>query len=99
VQEAMRRAARGKRPRLPRPARQGRAPGGASHGLTTTRKESSLNKTTKAALAATESMLALPVAASAHVSLHPNVLPAGDFPTVDIRVPNETDNARTVRVD
>jgi uncharacterized protein len=27
------------------------------------------------------------------------VLPAGDFPTVDIRVPNETDNARTVKVD
>jgi uncharacterized protein YcnI len=58
-----------------------------------------LNKMTKAALAATASMLALPAAASAHVSLHPNVLPAGDFPTVSIRVPNETDNARTVRVD
>jgi uncharacterized protein YcnI len=38
-------------------------------------------------------------AAQAHVSLHPNVLPAGDFPTVNIRVPNETDNARTVKVD
>ncbi|HEY2603489.1 MAG TPA: YcnI family protein [Thermoleophilaceae bacterium] len=43
--------------------------------------------------------LAAPAAAQAHVSLHPNVLPAGDFPTVNIRVPNETDNARTVRVD
>ncbi|HEY7629524.1 MAG TPA: YcnI family protein [Thermoleophilaceae bacterium] len=43
--------------------------------------------------------LALPAGAQAHVSLHPNVLPAGDFPTVNIRVPNETDNARTVRVD
>ena len=58
-----------------------------------------MNKTTKAALAATASMLALPAAASARVDLHPNVLPAGDFPTVSIRVPNETDNARTVRVD
>ncbi len=43
--------------------------------------------------------LAVPSVGQAHVSLHPNVLPAGDFPTVDIRVPNETDNARTVRVD
>lgn len=58
-----------------------------------------MNKTTKVALAATVSLLAMPAAALAHVSLHPNVLPAGDFPTVNIRVPNETDNARTVRVD
>jgi periplasmic copper chaperone A len=43
--------------------------------------------------------LAVPAAAQGHVSLHPNVLPAGAFPTVDIRVPNETDNARTVKVD
>src|SRR5439155_18230772 len=51
---------------------------------------------TVAALAAA---LALPAAAQAHVSLHPNTLPAGSNATVDIRVPNETDNARVVKVD
>jgi uncharacterized protein YcnI len=49
--------------------------------------------------AAAAASLAAPAAAGAHVSLHPNVLPAGDFPTVNIRVPNETDNAQTTRVD
>jgi len=58
-----------------------------------------LKKRTVAAVAASAGALALPAAASAHVSLHPNVLPAGSFPTVYIRVPNETDNARTVKVD
>ncbi|HEX5146732.1 MAG TPA: YcnI family protein [Conexibacter sp.] len=37
-------------------------------------------------------------AASAHVSLHPNVLPAGGFATVDVRVPNERDDATTTKV-
>jgi periplasmic copper chaperone A len=43
--------------------------------------------------------LAVPAGAQAHVSLHPNTLPAGSAPTVDVRVPNETSNARTVKVD
>jgi periplasmic copper chaperone A len=42
--------------------------------------------------------LALPAAASAHVSLHPNILPVGANATVDVRVPNELDNASTVKV-
>jgi uncharacterized protein YcnI len=42
--------------------------------------------------------LAAPTAAWAHVSLHPNVLPVGANATVDVRVPNELDNARTVKV-
>ena len=42
--------------------------------------------------------VALPAAASAHVSLHPNLLPVGANATVDVRVPNELDNARTVKV-
>ncbi len=33
--------------------------------------------------------------AEAHVSFHPNVLPAGANATLDIRVPNEMDNANT----
>ncbi len=43
--------------------------------------------------------LAVAASAQAHVSLHPNTLPAGSGPTVDIRVPNETSKARTVKVE
>jgi uncharacterized protein len=53
----------------------------------------------KLVLAAALGALALPASAQAHVSLHPNTLPAGSGPTVDVRVPNETSAARTVRVD
>jgi uncharacterized protein len=42
---------------------------------------------------------AVPACAEAHVSLHPNTLPTGSGPTVDVRVPNETSKARTVKVD
>ena len=42
--------------------------------------------------------LALPAGAGAHVSLHPNEVPAGSFATLGIRVPNETDNAKTTKV-
>lgn len=41
---------------------------------------------------------AVPSAASAHVSLHPNEVPTGAFATLDLRVPNESDNANTVKV-
>jgi uncharacterized protein YcnI len=41
---------------------------------------------------------ALPAAAQAHVSVHPNVLPAGSFPTLTVRVPNEEANQDTVKV-
>jgi uncharacterized protein YcnI len=41
---------------------------------------------------------ALPSVAQAHVSVHPNVLPAGSFPTVTLRVPNEEASADTVRI-
>ena len=44
------------------------------------------------------SSLALPGIAQAHVSLHPNEVPAGSFATLGIRVPNETDNASTTKV-
>jgi uncharacterized protein YcnI len=54
----------------------------------------------RAALAAGSAALALalPAAAQAHVSLHPNVVPAGAFATLTLRVPNETDNATTTGV-
>lgn len=49
---------------------------------------------TMAAIAA----LIAPTAASAHVSVHPNAVPAGANATLDIRVPNEMDNAKTTKL-
>ena len=40
-----------------------------------------------------------PVAASAHVTVHPNALPAGGFTVVNVRVPNERDKAATMKID
>jgi periplasmic copper chaperone A len=42
--------------------------------------------------------LLTPAAAGAHVSLHPNAVPAGANATLDIRVPNEMDNAKTTKL-
>jgi len=47
---------------------------------------------------ATAALLLTPAAALAHVSIHPNVLPAGGFATVNVRVPNEQDKATVVKV-
>ena len=43
--------------------------------------------------------LALPAAASAHVTLQPSTAPADGFTRLDVRVPNERDDASTVKVD
>jgi uncharacterized protein YcnI len=42
--------------------------------------------------------LLVPAAAQAHVSLHPNEVPTGSFATLEIRVPNEMENANTVKL-
>lgn len=49
-------------------------------------------------LAVAAAALFAPAAAGAHVSVHPNAVPAGANATLDIRVPNEIDNARTTRL-
>jgi uncharacterized protein len=49
--------------------------------------------------AAALSALALPAAAAAHVTVHPNKLPAGQFTVTGVRVPNEKDDASTTKVD
>jgi periplasmic copper chaperone A len=49
-------------------------------------------------LIAALALAALPAAASAHVSLHPNEVPTGAYATLDLRVPNESDNADTVKI-
>ena len=50
------------------------------------------------AVAATISLIG-PAAASAHVTLQPKEAPAGAFTKLDVRVPNEKDNASTTKVD
>ena len=47
---------------------------------------------------AASSVAAFPAAAQAHVSLHPNAIPAGSFVTTSIRVPNEQDHASTTAI-
>jgi uncharacterized protein YcnI len=42
--------------------------------------------------------LAWPAAAAAHVTIQPNTAPAGGFTRVDVRVPNERDDAGTTQV-
>lgn len=43
--------------------------------------------------------LAIPASAGAHVTLQPSEAAAGDFTVLDVRVPNETDDAATTKVD
>ncbi len=43
--------------------------------------------------------LLLPASAGAHVSLHPNTIPAGAFATIDVRVPGEEEGAYVTKVD
>jgi uncharacterized protein YcnI len=51
------------------------------------------------ALAAGAVALALPAAASAHVTVQPSSAAAGGFTRLDVRVPNERDDAGTIKVD
>lgn len=51
-----------------------------------------------AALLALALALLVPAAAQAHVTLQPNEAPEGAYTVLDVRVPNETDNANTTKV-
>ncbi len=51
-----------------------------------------------AAVLATAALVA-PAAAQAHISLHPNTIPAGAFATLDVRVPGEQEGAYVTKVD
>jgi periplasmic copper chaperone A len=53
----------------------------------------------RVAAAVIAAVFALPAAASAHVTLQPPSAPAGGFTRLDVRVPNERDDAGTVKVD
>jgi uncharacterized protein YcnI len=54
-------------------------------------------RTLAAAVAA--AFLAVPAAASAHVTLNPKEAAAGAYTVLDVRVPNERDNALTTKVE
>jgi periplasmic copper chaperone A len=54
---------------------------------------------TTALAAVAAAALAAPAAAQAHVTLQPNTAAAGAFTVENVRVPNERDNASTVKVD
>jgi uncharacterized protein YcnI len=43
--------------------------------------------------------LVVPASAQAHISLHPNTIPAGAFATLDVRVPGEQAGAHVTKVD
>jgi uncharacterized protein YcnI len=43
--------------------------------------------------------LLAPAGAQAHISLHPNTIPAGAFATLDVRVPGEQEDAYVKKVD
>jgi len=51
------------------------------------------------AFAVLAAVLAFPAAAAAHVSIHPNEVPAGAFATLDVRVPGEQQGAHITQVD
>ncbi|MDO9406915.1 YcnI family protein [Patulibacter sp.] len=58
-----------------------------------------MNRTTTVALAATTLALAAAAPASAHVTIQPDEAPAGSYAVVDVRVPNEKDDAGTLKVE
>ncbi len=56
-------------------------------------------KARKLTLAILAMTLAVPASTQAHISLHPNTIPAGAFATLDVRVPGEQQGAYVKRVD
>jgi uncharacterized protein YcnI len=53
----------------------------------------------KIAMLAVAAALLVPASAQAHISLHPNTIPAGAFATLDVRVPGEVEGAYVKKVD
>ena len=58
-----------------------------------------MNRKTIAAATLAAAALALPAAATAHVTLQPAQAPAGGFARLDVRVPNEKDDEGTRKVE
>src|SRR5271167_3875579 len=58
-----------------------------------------MRRITAAAVIAACGTLIVPAVAQAHISLHPNTIPAGAFVTLDVRVPGEQEGAYVTKVD
>jgi uncharacterized protein YcnI len=56
-------------------------------------------KAKKVAVLLAAGALLAPAGAQAHISLHPNTIPAGAFATLDVRVPGEQEDAYVKQVD
>jgi len=56
-------------------------------------------KANKVAWLLAAAALIAPASAQAHISLHPNTIPAGAFATLDVRVPGEQEGAYVKKVD
>ncbi len=56
-------------------------------------------KANRIAVLAAAAALIAPASAQAHISLHPNTIPAGAFATLDVRVPGEQEGAYVQEVD
>jgi uncharacterized protein YcnI len=58
-----------------------------------------INKIILFAACTTIALLACAASALAHISIHPNTVPAGAFATLDVRVPGEQQGAHVTKVD
>jgi uncharacterized protein len=58
-----------------------------------------MNRLFRIAVVTAVAAASVPAVASAHVTLQPDEVPAGEFKRLDVRVPNERDNASTKKVD
>lgn len=56
-------------------------------------------KSKKVAVLLAAGALLVPASAQAHISLHPNTIPAGAFATLEVRVPGEQEGAYVKKVD
>jgi uncharacterized protein YcnI len=61
-------------------------------------KEVRMNRWTLTLAVAAPALAVAPATAGAHVSFHPNAIPAGSFATLDVRVPNEETKANITSV-
>jgi uncharacterized protein len=63
----------------------------------TSKQRNQMTRSTIALAIAGAGLVSAP-AAQAHVTIHPNVIPEGAFAVLDLRVPNETDDVDTTKV-
>jgi periplasmic copper chaperone A len=63
------------------------------------RKREVMNRKTVIGAGALVAALAIPAGAAAHVTVQPGELPAGGFERIDVRVPNESEDAATDKVE